>query len=160
MNLFWKDRRALEPTASVKILYITLEKPFFMATRQKGRSNTDIYNIFFYQTLSYLLSFFHKMQKKKWNKETVFSPWLGDYLVLTYKIAKIEKIVWTFFLCLKNTRSIRKAIILKAVIECDRLTLENLKRQILVSQVNCYSVKNVLLKKWDYWQLFFYKTSI
>jgi hypothetical protein len=29
MNHFLKDRQALEPTASVKILYTTLEKPFF-----------------------------------------------------------------------------------------------------------------------------------
>jgi hypothetical protein len=43
MNLFWKDRWALEPTVSVEILYTTLKKTFFMATRQKGRSNTDFF---------------------------------------------------------------------------------------------------------------------
>jgi hypothetical protein len=50
MNLFWKDRRALEPTASVKILYTTLEKPFLWQ-RDKRADRTPIFlfpkNLFF-----------------------------------------------------------------------------------------------------------------
>jgi hypothetical protein len=58
MNLFCE--RPTSPRTNGKIgnfIYYTW-KTFFKATRKKVRSNTDIYNIFFYQTLSYCLSFF------------------------------------------------------------------------------------------------------
>jgi hypothetical protein len=51
MNLFWKDRWGLEPTASVKILYTTLEKPFLWQ-RDKRADRTPIFflslKIFFF----------------------------------------------------------------------------------------------------------------
>ena len=58
MNLFWN--RPMSPRTNGKrgnSMYYTW-KTFFKATRQKGRSNSDFYKIFFYQTLSYCLSFF------------------------------------------------------------------------------------------------------
>jgi hypothetical protein len=51
MNHFWKDRWGLEPTASVKILYTTLEKPFLWQ-RDKRADRTPIFflslKIFFF----------------------------------------------------------------------------------------------------------------
>ncbi len=51
MNLFWE--RPMSPRTLAWKFYILHLKNLFKATRKNGRSNTDFYNIFFYQTFNH-----------------------------------------------------------------------------------------------------------